>query len=532
METEESPPSTQPDLMGLPDEALDRILLCLDVCDVEHMQQLNRSSRDQINNHTNNLFWFNRVKKILGFDLGAVAANLPCWDDDFSGEDWKSVAVFYEESRKRPLRQRSSSCYCEKLARDREISQFREHLENYISRLAGHEAKNHWKCMGKIEMKPELLVPAAGIRLTVPLEPTHLRILIRDGYCERAPFSRGAEAAVDTGNCWQLSLGKDVIIGDNDWNSAFCRSGLDVNGVLHHIEEKLAPSLFAGGDMWAQPYSIRILEEGDSSGPYRDTIRGPGHIGSLHVMLPVKGGSTEFCYRLTNKTSTGDSRKFCRPPDFRSKCKYVAFCTNVFQEVLPVTSGYRVTLCYHLWAVPRSQQNRVLALPRPVTSETSISVGHMMKTIFSKVLTNILKDEFHMRLAFALDHSYGQNLSPRFLRGRDKYHYQMFRKAAGPEVHVGFENIETKNHDKFVDRFFDLRSCFFLDSIARGRGGGRINSVQDAISRSTFGLNMNRLAFMDPRIPYEYQIWNDGIASVRAWMYQHWYIVISHTKNQ
>jgi hypothetical protein len=82
--------------------------------------------------------------------------------------------------------------------------------------------------------------------------------------------------------------------------------------------------------------------------PHKDTPRRIGMVGSLVVVLPTQHEGGQFVLRKDRKEWTIDfAEKFAAATE-PSIC-FVAFFGDVEHEVLPVTSGYRVTLTYNLY---------------------------------------------------------------------------------------------------------------------------------------------------------------------------------------
>jgi hypothetical protein len=96
---------------------------------------------------------------------------------------------------------------------------------------------------------------------------------------------------------------------------------------------------------------IRLIGKGDFFKAHKDTPRGQDMFGSLVVVLPttheggqlvLRQGEKEWNLDFTDKFSTATEPSAC----------FVAFFGDIEHEVLPVTSGYRVTLTYNLYHKP------------------------------------------------------------------------------------------------------------------------------------------------------------------------------------
>ena len=90
---------------------------------------------------------------------------------------------------------------------------------------------------------------------------------------------------------------------------------------------------------------------GDFFKAHQDTPRGQDMFGSLVVVLPNAHEGGQFVLRQGDKEWTLDfTDKFTTAAE-PSAC-FVAFFGDIEHEVLPVTSGYRVTLTYNLYHKP------------------------------------------------------------------------------------------------------------------------------------------------------------------------------------
>ena len=91
-----------------------------------------------------------------------------------------------------------------------------------------------------------------------------------------------------------------------------------------------------------------ILGEGDFFKTHKDTPRGQNMFGSLVVVLPTAHEGGQLVLRQEEKEWTLDfTDKFAAATE--PSVYFVAFFGDIEHEVLPVTSGYRVTLTYNLY---------------------------------------------------------------------------------------------------------------------------------------------------------------------------------------
>ena len=155
--------------------------------------------------------------------------------------------------------------------------------------------------------------------------------------------------------------------------------------------------------------------EGDFFKPHKDTPRGQDMFGSLVVVLPTAYGGGQFVLRHGEKEWTIDFAKFAAAKE-PSVC-FLAFYSDVEHEVLPVTSGHRVSLTYNLYHKP-------IHATAPIQNHTPF---HLQ---LKQALIDLLNDKSKLPnggyLGFGLAHEYvhtGRNLLellPAQLKGSDR----------------------------------------------------------------------------------------------------------------
>ena len=100
-----------------------------------------------------------------------------------------------------------------------------------------------------------------------------------------------------------------------------------------------------------QPYSVGIIGKGDFSKAHKDMPRAENMFGSLVVVLPTAHEGGQIVLHQAEKEWTLDfAPKFATATE-PTAC-FVTFYGDLEHEVLPVTSGYRVTLTYNLYHKP------------------------------------------------------------------------------------------------------------------------------------------------------------------------------------
>jgi len=149
-------------------------------------------------------------------------------------------------------------------------------------------------------------------------------------------------------------------------------------------------------------YKLNVYGKGDFFKAHKDTPRDQDMFGSLVVVLPTQHEGGQFVLRQEEKEWTLDFTDRFASATEPSVC-FVAFFGDTEHEVLPVTSGYHVTLTYNLYHIP--------ALP----SASSIPTPFHIK--LKQALVDLVNDKSKLPnggyLGFGLVHEYvhtGRNL--------------------------------------------------------------------------------------------------------------------------
>ena len=91
-----------------------------------------------------------------------------------------------------------------------------------------------------------------------------------------------------------------------------------------------------------------MIGEGAFFKPHKDTPRRQDMFGSLVVVMPTAHQGGQLVLRHQGKEWTFDAAKLLSG-EASNTLAYIAFFSDVEHEVLPVTSGHRVTLTYNLF---------------------------------------------------------------------------------------------------------------------------------------------------------------------------------------
>ena len=185
---------------------------------------------------------------------------------------------------------------------------------------------------------------------------------------------------------------------------------LSSTSILPLLLKALGPNL---GSIRTQLHKLNIYGPGGHFKPHVDTPRSLDMFGSLVVCLPTRftGGSLVLRHRKQEVIYDWSST-----PDHPARTiKWAAFFSNIEHEILPVTSGHRVTLTYNLYR----EGSEML---RPALTSPEI-------TAFKKCFIEALSNPHFMRtggiLGFRCQHSYilqslnDEELLPSMLKGAD-----------------------------------------------------------------------------------------------------------------
>jgi hypothetical protein len=176
---------------------------------------------------------------------------------------------------------------------------------------------------------------------------------------------------------------------------------------LKHIASSLAPG---SQNIYAEPYKLLIYGKGDFFKPHRDTIRGANHFASLVVFLPSSYQGGELVVRHDGKEQTYNFAN-------QKTINWVAFFTDCEHEILPVTSGHRVTFTFNIMfgdTIP----------PSPPMKDTNIVAKGQQ--VFRDLLSDPAFQERFQSVGILLSHRYSTaTLTSSKLKGKDLLIYQM-----------------------------------------------------------------------------------------------------------
>ena len=177
---------------------------------------------------------------------------------------------------------------------------------------------------------PRLEVDGIGL-VAMPLLPMQAEQLV--AVAERAPYGRGENTLVDMDvrRTWQINADR-VRIGGKHWPQT-----------LEAILARVAEGLGVTEPIGAELYKLLIYDQGSFFVSHRDTEKVPGMFATLVLVLPSMATGGELVIRHKGREARLDLR--CEDP---SEAAFAAFYADCVHEVLPVTTGCRLTLVYNL----------------------------------------------------------------------------------------------------------------------------------------------------------------------------------------
>lgn len=171
-------------------------------------------------------------------------------------------------------------------------------------------------------------------------------------------------------------------------------------------------------------YKINSYGPGGMFKAHQDTPRGQDHLGTLVVALPSPFEGGEFILRKSGEEMTFDWSTSGRK-DHPHDLLWVFFYADIEHEVLPVKSGYRLTVSYHIFAARKpsvgeegkeDKRDKRDSGPKYVPLSTAgipagnLNIQYKLTPLFSSLIKSYTDAKFLPkggRLAFGLDHEYG-----------------------------------------------------------------------------------------------------------------------------
>ncbi|KAJ3317388.1 hypothetical protein HDU76_001200 [Blyttiomyces sp. JEL0837] len=229
-------------------------------------------------------------------------------------------------------------------------------------------------------------------RIALPLCPQQAEALKL--VCEPAPYGKGRETLFDTNVRNALQADAQLVHTSAKWNEA----------VQKLVSETVIQALgIAGKVVEARLYKLVLYETGGFFLRHQDTEKEGGMFGTLVVQLPSLFTGGELVTDHGRATKRFDHQK-----DSQSEFFYTAFFADVYHELKPVTSGWRLCLVYNLVQTSNGP------LPTPT------NFGPVVQQL-NPAMRQWIKHKTPPKLIIQLEHKYTEaNLSFTKLKGRDQ----------------------------------------------------------------------------------------------------------------
>jgi predicted 2-oxoglutarate/Fe(II)-dependent dioxygenase YbiX len=256
---------------------------------------------------------------------------------------------------------------------------------------------------------------------------------------ERAPYGRGEQTLVDTAvrRSWQIDRDKVQIRG-RGWART-----------LEAIVARAAEGLGVTGPVTAEFYKLLVYEPGSFFVNHRDSEKTPGMFATLVIVLPSIHTGGELVIRHQDREVRVDPR--CDEP---SDAGFLAFYADCVHEVLPITSGCRLTLVYNLLRPGRGAE----PTPPSYTSEQGHLAALLRRWSGQKAEAGDTSPE---KLIYPLEHSYTlESLSFEALKGADAAKAATLLAAAGAagcDLYLALVSIEESGSAEYTGDYRSYR---------------------------------------------------------------------------
>lgn len=237
-----------------------------------------------------------------------------------------------------------------------------------------------------------------------------------ESFCKPSRFGYGKQSVMD------LSYRNALELASPDVTSSFNPAE---HGILPCIQQLLMPS-----SPWivAKFYKLNIYQVNGHFKSHVDTPR-PGVFGSLVVALPSAFEGGELVVRHNGKETSFDWANELLTK--KTSIHWAAFYSNCEHEVLPVTSGIRITLTYNLYSAADPLPMNELVLDE----QKVVSKLQELASLFPKGV-NIGFPCVH---AYSLGSAKPQSDPLQFLKGRDAVVFRSIQAIKG--IDVSFKSV-------------------------------------------------------------------------------------------
>ncbi|KAK7470418.1 hypothetical protein VKT23_001844 [Stygiomarasmius scandens] len=258
---------------------------------------------------------------------------------------------------------------------------------------------------------PTLSIDGIG-GIGLPLTEHYARSIIENAH--QAPFGHNQETIVNT----QV---RDTF--EIDASKVHFRNPAFENWLRTEVLKKVASELGTQSDgTKIELYKLLLYKEGSHFHKHQDTAKSPGMFATIIIVLPSEytGGELVLSHADSSKTFDFSSESLL-------STIVMAWYTDVFHEVKPVTSGYRLALSFNL---VRSVSS---SLYMPGLPDTNRGVENV-RTVLSKWQKERAGYEgAEDKIAYMLDHQYSESdlrEGVKSLKGQDAQLVMYVRKVA------------------------------------------------------------------------------------------------------
>ncbi|KAI0317216.1 hypothetical protein OF83DRAFT_1059009 [Amylostereum chailletii] len=244
--------------------------------------------------------------------------------------------------------------------------------------------------------------------------------------CQPATFGRGAEDVLDEA---YRKAGK---MDANVFSTPLVPERTDL---INIVRGYLLEGTESNRPIEVELYKLNVYGEGSFFKAHVDTPRNESMFGSLVLVFPTQHKGGDLVFRHAGNEWTFDSAQAVGDQDSPS-IAFASFFSDVEHEVLPVTSGQRVTLTYNLYfgdmkkkedkeEGPATSSPTLMAIPHSLASN-----GATICSTFEALLTmpSFLPDGG--AIGFGLHHVYpfSESIShvPQLLKGSDAVLWRVF----------------------------------------------------------------------------------------------------------
>jgi len=291
-------------------------------------------------------------------------------------------------------------------------------------------------------LAPRLEVDGVGV-IALPLLAVQAAELV--AVAERAPYGRGADTLIDTDvrRTWQISAGR-VHIGGKHWAAT-----------LAAVLARVAEGLGVGEPIAAELYKLLVYDQGSFFVSHRDTEKVPGMFATLVFALPSVSTGGELVIRHKDREARLDLK--CEEP---SEAAFAAFYADCVHEVLPVTSGCRLTMVFNLLRKGKG--------PKPEPPSYAAEQARVTALLGAWAGAKRGGDEdAPEKLIYPLEHAYTlAELGFDKLKGADAAAANVLAAAApaaGCDLHLALVSIEESGTAEYADGYGSRRSRWSSD---------------------------------------------------------------------